>query len=138
MNVFGPVQKRSRIQEAIGCDRCVLGIGTQHGKNVHGRRYQSVRVIPVPVPNRAVNTIETEGEGERGWILDIDELSNTRREPPHKPFFLIDRLGLGSVCMEEVQLEKPNPPPTPDEKNMGEATNTGRWELKTNNSTIEK
>ena len=68
MNEFGIVSKRYHIQDAIGCDRSLLGIGTQHGKNVHDSRYQSVRVIPVSVPDRAVNIIGTEGGSEGDWI----------------------------------------------------------------------
>ena len=68
MDQFGIVSKRSNIHYAIGCDRCVLDIGAQHGKNVHHDRYQSVRVIPVSVPNSAVNIMGTDGER----VLDID------------------------------------------------------------------
>ena len=47
MNEFGIVSKRPSIQDAIRCDRRILGIGAQHGKNIDSCRYQSVRVIPV-------------------------------------------------------------------------------------------
>ena len=47
MNEFGIVSKRPSIQDAIRCDRRILGIGAQHGKNIDSCRYQSVRVVPV-------------------------------------------------------------------------------------------
>ena len=58
MNEFCIISKCPSIQDAIGSDRRVFGIGAQHGKNVDSCRYQPMRVIPVPVPNKAVNTTE--------------------------------------------------------------------------------